>query len=416
MQRNTGHVDKLFLKVDFQNAFNTVDRAALLRQVRLRLPGLAPWAEWCYDHHSRLLFHGEAVSSEAGVQQGDPLGPLLFALTLQPALQAAQAGAPGSCPELAFAFLDDVCLVGGSRQVAGALTRLAASARQVGLQLRPDKCELVACAGPDAVVDRSLFLAGIRVNQTGAMSLLGAAIGPSHYTENYIMERVAKAQVLLAALADLPDPQTGLLLLRHCAAFCRVVYALRVTPSELLGRAAATFDDEVRACLERLCTGPLTAEAWSQASLSVSLGGLGLRQASRHAPAAYLASIMTVRNLCPALDGAFRPDWVGTAAALENLNRDLALSSALRFSVKMAPLAGLIVSGRPVGARSHTSQLTRSHARRDGQVESGRRRWCLLVRSPPHGQARACHQTCTPSHIGQAAEAEAAPWSGTARA
>ena len=68
MQRNTGHADKLFLKVDFQSAFNTVDRAALLRQIRLRLPGLAPWAEWCYDHHSRLLFHGEAVSSELRVQ------------------------------------------------------------------------------------------------------------------------------------------------------------------------------------------------------------------------------------------------------------------------------------------------------------------------------------------------------------
>jgi hypothetical protein len=32
-----------------------VDRAALLRETRLRLPGLSPWAEWCYGHHSRLL-------------------------------------------------------------------------------------------------------------------------------------------------------------------------------------------------------------------------------------------------------------------------------------------------------------------------------------------------------------------------
>lgn len=48
MYRRGGHATDVFLKVDFHNAFNTVDRAALLRQVRLHLPGLAPWAEWCY--------------------------------------------------------------------------------------------------------------------------------------------------------------------------------------------------------------------------------------------------------------------------------------------------------------------------------------------------------------------------------
>ena len=52
--------DKVFLKLDFVNAFNTIDRAALRDR-----------------HHTRLLFQGDALSSEAGVQQGDPLGPLL---------------------------------------------------------------------------------------------------------------------------------------------------------------------------------------------------------------------------------------------------------------------------------------------------------------------------------------------------
>lgn len=42
VQRHAGQVDQVLLKVDFHNAFNMVDRAALLREVRLRSPGLAP--------------------------------------------------------------------------------------------------------------------------------------------------------------------------------------------------------------------------------------------------------------------------------------------------------------------------------------------------------------------------------------
>ena len=311
--RSSGHVDKVFLKVDFQNAFNTIDRAAFLRLVRLRLPGLAPYAEWCYDRHSRLLFHGSPLTSEAGVQQGDPLGPLLFALALQPVLEAARAGPAGGCPELLFAYLDDVCIAGGSRQVAAAFARLAAAGRHVGLQLKVEKCELVLCGGPDASVDRSLFPAAMRVNSSGAFSLLGAPIGGPPFTEAFTQaERVEKVRPLLQALSRLQDPQTGLLLLRHCASFCKMVFALRVTPPTLLGQAPANFDNEVRGCPEQLCTGPLPDQAWQQASLCTSAGGLGLRSAVAHAAAAYVASLAAVQDMCGELDPGFRRDWDGS--------------------------------------------------------------------------------------------------------
>ena len=109
---------------------------------------------------------------------------------------------------------------------------------------------------------------GIAINPTTCFTLLGAPIGGVAFCEQKtVAQHVDTARPLLDAIAELPEPQTGLLLLRHCASFCKVVYATRVTPSTCLGSAMETFDTAVRHCLEAVCTGPLSAEAWLQASL-----------------------------------------------------------------------------------------------------------------------------------------------------
>ena len=210
MYRRGGHATDIFLKVNFHNAFNTVDRAALLRQVRLHLPGLVPWAEWCYSRHSRLLFHGDVLTSETGVQQGDPLGPLLFALALQPAMQAAKAGPLNQSPHLIFAYLDDVCLAGDYRAVAGGFARLAAAAHQVGLHINLAKSELIPCGGPDSAIDRGVFPPGIAINPTTCFTLLGARIGGVAFCEQQtVAQCVDKTRPLLDAIAVLPEPQAG---------------------------------------------------------------------------------------------------------------------------------------------------------------------------------------------------------------
>ena len=175
----------------------------MLRGVRLRLPGIAPYAEWCYGHHSRLLFDGEPLTSEAGVQQGDPLGPLLLSLALQPALRAVRSGSWDQQPELAFAYLDDVCLAGTLPQLRTALARLTAAARQVGLALNATKCKLITMSH-DGLVAPSSFPAGLSIDRSGAFTLLAAAIGSSGYcTAHTQSQRVDASKPLLQALASL---------------------------------------------------------------------------------------------------------------------------------------------------------------------------------------------------------------------
>lgn len=106
-QRHRHTPDHVFLKVDFSNAFNHINRDKMLTQVRQHFPELARWCHYCYGRHSILQFGQWQVSSQCGVQQGDPLGPLLFALALQPlAQELASAREDSDLSSLTF-YLDD---------------------------------------------------------------------------------------------------------------------------------------------------------------------------------------------------------------------------------------------------------------------------------------------------------------------
>ncbi|KAL6586785.1 hypothetical protein OROMI_001773 [Orobanche minor] len=68
------------LLVDFENAFNMVDCGVMLSEVRRHCPVLSHWVEFCYSAPARLDYGEHSFLSSQGVQQGDPLGPLLFIL------------------------------------------------------------------------------------------------------------------------------------------------------------------------------------------------------------------------------------------------------------------------------------------------------------------------------------------------
>ena len=79
--------DKVLLQVDMCNAFGSVDRQKMLAEVKTHCPCLFPYAAACYRNANVLMGDGYVLESTRGVQQGDVLGPALFAIALQPVVE-----------------------------------------------------------------------------------------------------------------------------------------------------------------------------------------------------------------------------------------------------------------------------------------------------------------------------------------
>jgi len=83
-----------------------------------------------------IQFGDFVLQSAEGAQQGDPLGPLYFCLAFKELLESRKS-------ELVLGYLDDVALGGNAACVMNDFIQLEAAAKQLGLKLNRNKCEII---------------------------------------------------------------------------------------------------------------------------------------------------------------------------------------------------------------------------------------------------------------------------------
>ena len=140
--------------LDARNAYCTASREACLAQLGLAAPERLPCAELFCRRESRYLFWDGAgechrLTATNGVDQGDPLAPLLFACGLSPSLRrleeqlqdaAAARGLPRSSARV-LAFLNDVALLVPPELAELAQSLAKAALHDYGLELSEAKTQ-----------------------------------------------------------------------------------------------------------------------------------------------------------------------------------------------------------------------------------------------------------------------------------
>ncbi|GJV68014.1 putative reverse transcriptase domain-containing protein [Tanacetum coccineum] len=245
------------LIVDFSNAFNLVDRSALLHEVRVRC---------------------------------DPLGPLLFALVLHPLVHKIR----DNCKLLLHAwYLDDGTVIGDSEEVSKVLDIIKVSGPGLGLELNIKKTKIFWPSCNGIKLREGLFPVDIRRPSLGVKILGGAVSRDTNFISGLAMRRAVNAVDLMSLLPPLNDPQSELLLLRSCMGIANLFFGLRTCQPVHMEEAALFFDKGLRGSIENIvvCGGPFFGDLqWRLASLPIRFGSLGLYSAKVASSYAFVAS------------------------------------------------------------------------------------------------------------------------------
>ncbi|XP_026383845.1 uncharacterized protein LOC113279368 [Papaver somniferum] len=278
------------LLVDFRNAFNLVDRSAMLREVRNKCPSVSRWVGFCYASPARLYYGSSTLSSSQGVQQGDLLGPLLFSLTLHPtALKISR-----QCKlDLQAWYLDDGTIIGDTLMVSQDFHIIKTEGDAIGLDLNIQKTELFWPSFDVRSTQVGVFPADI-VRPSVGVKLLGGPVSlDASFCSQLVFDRVHKSMQLMDAVHRLDDPQSELMLFHNCAGISKLYFTLRTTAPCYVKDAQVVFDKYFSNFMRKLVIGDGPVYGLLQhrvASLPIRDGGLGIYSMYDTMQYCYLAS------------------------------------------------------------------------------------------------------------------------------
>lgn len=168
----------------------------------------------------RLLYHDTVIISETCVQQGDPVGSLLYSISFRPILVKLLLKALWIYASVIKMIL--YCLEWHA--VAMVLIISNEEAANIDLPLKLSKCKLITSS-----IQKNDISWTIKLPTDACFEYLGASIGSPEFSNTYRESKVDKLIPLLAIIAKLDSPN-NLLSIKELLLICKDgVFCMRNT-------------------------------------------------------------------------------------------------------------------------------------------------------------------------------------------
>ena len=212
------------LLIDADNAFNRVNRYAVLHNAQYSCPAIAKVLNNFYRNSVRLFVSGGAeILSQEGTTQGCPLAMQMYALALMPLIDLCRqlVPVPGEPPDPTNAFTQ--AWYADDAQAAGSLLRLREFLKflldcgpAVGYFVKVSKTVLIVKESLQDYAKEIFQGLDICIQTRGARDL-GSAIGSREFVTTYVKKKAEHWASMIDTLTDLAKahPQSAYSLFVH---------------------------------------------------------------------------------------------------------------------------------------------------------------------------------------------------------
>lgn len=207
----------VMLKIDMNNAFNSVERDIILNSIKEKAPEIFSLMWQAYSKPSILLFGSRIIESTVGCQQGDPLGPLGFSLAIHPLVEKLVS-------KLNVFYLDDGTLGDDFENVLNDLKLFINEIKNLGLSINESKCELFIPFDEHKTEIIDAFkevTPNIKILNESELSLLGSP-RTELAADSILASKIRMYQLLSDRLKQIQH-HAALFLLKNCMAIPMII-------------------------------------------------------------------------------------------------------------------------------------------------------------------------------------------------